>query len=742
MPLAWSAVQSSPDYMKLDPASQSAAKQQYFDTVVAPKVPKESLADAKSQFFTSTATGTPAQEWAKSRTPGSAEMTLLQGAAGGIGDEIMGGMGAAETGLSNLGTYLTGGTPKFGMGDAYDAVRDQARVNEKSFPTDYPGGNQNVGYLVGGLMTGGGAGKKAVDTGVTAAGRLLRGSGVGATAGGVAGFGSGEDGFVNRAKSAGTGMLTGAGLGLGLATGAEAIPIAARVVGWGSDIVKDVFRGMHGMSAEEAAKTMSPERLAQAKDAAIEVTNRELAKRGKTPADLTEDPAFKAGKPVTGAEAGGMDTVLASLARRSGTTADAAESQFRLRGDERPGRLQENLANAASLDVAHTEGKMAELSDSLREKNAPLYNRAFDPDINPPPNMADPALIKIMKQPNFQQGLEVAKEAAANTGEAIDPKNLSWENFDLIKRVMGDNISRKHTNYIGEFITGPISDRDVEGLGNLRDHLFAANPDYKAAVAQGGEPIRLEEAYNNAARLMDNGKTSAYNFHAAINDMSPAEIEATKSGFVNDVYTKLQAGKLNPKDLTQPAFREKAGRLLGEPQARQLIDEAGQELRLRGGEQRIPAKMGSGTMGLQTAKDEHDDALAQGLYQFGSNMRRRGPVSAMWQAGIDAAWQAFQAAKTPEKEAIRNEVGKLLLMKPDELRATLERGTGTSTKWQSPLGEYMSPSSAMRSEGKPLDPKSREIGQMILHLMQATPDAASSGLQKSIAPAANAAAQQ
>ncbi len=50
MPTAWSEVASSPEYQALPPDQKDAARQQYFQQVVAPKVPPEHLEVAKQQF--------------------------------------------------------------------------------------------------------------------------------------------------------------------------------------------------------------------------------------------------------------------------------------------------------------------------------------------------------------------------------------------------------------------------------------------------------------------------------------------------------------------------------------------------------------------------------------------------------------------------------------------------------------------------------------------------------------------
>lgn len=50
MPASWESVASNPEFQALPPDQKVVASKQYFDTVVAPKVPKEHLAAAQQQF--------------------------------------------------------------------------------------------------------------------------------------------------------------------------------------------------------------------------------------------------------------------------------------------------------------------------------------------------------------------------------------------------------------------------------------------------------------------------------------------------------------------------------------------------------------------------------------------------------------------------------------------------------------------------------------------------------------------
>lgn len=95
----WAEVADSAEFKSLAPEQQEAARSQYFDQVVAPKVPKEQLDAARSQFDSQTGTKAPAEQ------PG-----LLKSFAAGVGrgvqDVALGaqqlvGHGLASGGIQN-----------------------------------------------------------------------------------------------------------------------------------------------------------------------------------------------------------------------------------------------------------------------------------------------------------------------------------------------------------------------------------------------------------------------------------------------------------------------------------------------------------------------------------------------------------------------------------------------------------------------------------------------------------------
>lgn len=688
MAKAWKEVESSPDYMALPSERKALAKQQYFDSVVVPQLTPENTTLARQQFFGTSDTAanvaprpTPAQVWAdkvyKDAGRDSGVVTIMQGPFMGAGDEVMAGMDALGVGAKNLATRVTGGKPEFSMGEAYDASRAKFQSEYGKFQEQYPGGNQlGLEILTGMAGPGMGAGK-FIAKAPSVVGRLGRSALTGAGFGGAAGFASGE-GTEDRLGRAGWGSLIGSAVGLVPGAAMEVAPTVGRAGKYLGGAAATVFKNMTGMTPEAAANKLSPERLQELQEVAINYVKDFVAKSGKTDRQLLDDPAHVQGKPVTLAEAVGPqgEAQAASIARRSGTTGSEAESQFRLRAEGRPARLQENLSKAARISTDES-GKLAqnvgEQAENMRRANNPRYEEAYaQPDVRVEDN---PYLQKAFSDELMAPAIKQAEREARNAGrpwtlekskeDGVWEGTLSWKDLDNIKRYAGAAISQKHTNGIGQFQSNDLSRLDLDILDKYRDHLFETNPLYKDAVAHGGEPIILEQAFSDAKRLMNN-KVSEHEFDKAINDMTSARLEATKLGWVNDVFERLQSGKFQEKDLKTGVFLAKARRLLGESQARQFVDEVTQELRLKGAEQRIPPKMGSATMGLQSAAEEADTALDEGLHRFGQNMIRRGKWPALLQAVNDAVYQVIHAARTPEKEALRNEIGKLFLMKPDE----------------------------------------------------------------------------
>lgn len=87
MTASWNDVQANPEYQKLTPQEKEAARSQYFNEIVAPKVPKDQLTAARSEFDQDTLKSAPKEQ-----------QSLAQKAIGQIGKNPL--VGQVEAGLS------------------------------------------------------------------------------------------------------------------------------------------------------------------------------------------------------------------------------------------------------------------------------------------------------------------------------------------------------------------------------------------------------------------------------------------------------------------------------------------------------------------------------------------------------------------------------------------------------------------------------------------------------------------
>lgn len=141
MPTPWSDVAASPQYQALAPADQEAARQQYFDQVVAPRVPADQREAARAQFDAQTRGTTPmGPGLGKTATPTDQEREHEAGefirAANGPGDiesipgQFLAGGYEMGLGLTQLGTHLSllpQALRAAGLPNPIDPVDDEVR---------------------------------------------------------------------------------------------------------------------------------------------------------------------------------------------------------------------------------------------------------------------------------------------------------------------------------------------------------------------------------------------------------------------------------------------------------------------------------------------------------------------------------------------------------------------------------------------------------------------------------------
>lgn len=219
MPKPWSEVATSPAYQSLAPDEQAAAKQEYFATQVASRVPEAERGSAWQQFSTyeppakagdasSRAMAAPLPETQGVGLAKGLAREATEGATFGWGDEV--GLGAAA--VAAKAAQEAGFAPNTGqsLGQIYGDMRSSYDDERQQFHDEHPIA-ATAANIAGGLATGGLGGAKAVGAITANAGKLARigtTAAVGAAEGGL--YGAGNADLGNRLQGAAQGATVGA----------------------------------------------------------------------------------------------------------------------------------------------------------------------------------------------------------------------------------------------------------------------------------------------------------------------------------------------------------------------------------------------------------------------------------------------------------------------------------------------------------------------------------------------------
>lgn len=599
---------------------------------------------------------------------------------------------ALETGAHNLITRATGGTPKYGMSDAYKAVMGTEGNSEADFAKAHPVQNvagQVLGAAANPILK---AGAAYVGKAASLGSAVLRSAAVGAGVGAVAGEGDARGGLTSRLQGAGTGAASGAVLGASVP--AIAKPIGALVSRVGGAINEAGSRVVQGLGRD--LPQPSPAQIAAAGGKATDYVAK-LVKSAPAGA-LTSNALEAAGKPVTAAEALGRPgvTQLASLARRSGSTPDALEAHLTERAAAMPERVLDNLKQTTGVDPAAIEGDFAAHAANLRTKAAPLYKAAYS---QPAPQSEK--LSTLLARPSMRSAMGRAVNIASEEGRkpaelgfvttqervpgggSVDVvtgiKSPTMQTMDYVKRGLDDVLETYRDKTTGK-LQLDTQGRAVLGTlnalrGELTDPATAAGQAYGAALNAGGEPLRLEDAYRSA-RALTGANVSEAVFSNRFNALSDAQKEAFRGGFLNKVYEDLRAGKMRLKDVQAPSFGTKARAILGEGPGSSFLTDVQQEMQLSKMGARMNPGSGSPTMELGAADAEREAAL-KGLRGAAGKLSQGKPISALIQAVSSPVVGAYRGATAPIDEATRNEAGRLLSLKPSQLNDELAKRAAT-----------------------------------------------------------------
>ncbi len=674
---------------------------------------------------------------------------FMHGLSQGFSDEAKGKLFGGITGAKNVVLNALGQPIPYGMSDADAAMTGAARRNLAAISSAHPIASmaaETAGavlpWVAGGEALGAG---KAVAEAPTALGRVAqlggriisggaKGSALGAVGGGITGFGNAEGDAGQRASGAEQGALTGAELGGVIGAGA---PVVAPVVGKVASALGGEIRAGAGAAAQGTRNALgnlrgNPTEITAAEHFAANSPTAQKLQGAFSPPDVAESAvptpaetraaqsrvtqmmgakgmhtddlrAIPEDIPHTTAEAIGSQTVnhLASLARRSGTTPDAAGTQIAERTRNFGASILDDFGKATGIHPEEAAGNIEALTTRLKGEADPMFAAVRS---HPGP-VWSPDLAKIAERPVVAKAIDAAARDMLNGGKdplavgfkldpdtgayTLDSSSLAktvenqptaeaWEN---VRQRLGDQVDRNPLT--GRIVPDSqsrgnyninVAKRDLTTiLAGDKNGKGALIPGYRNALDTSGEQQGLQSAFDRGQTSLLTDKTSARDFAKAFSSLSPADQKAWTAGAANKLYDASQTSRgLTPSVVKSPAFQDKIRTMMGD-QADEFLDRLSQRIRLHATGQRIMPGAGSQTQPLLQAGAETGqtvDALGNAIKDVLHAKASPGTFIAKQMLGASLGDRAANVAETP---GYRNAYGRLLLQHPrataDELRA-------------------------------------------------------------------------
>ena len=504
----------------------------------------------------------------------------------------------------------------------------------------------------------------------------LRSAALGAGYGGLYGAGADEGSITDRVGGAVGGAATGGLLG-GAIPGV--VNVGREVIQRGASGVAEAgARVQRGFGFQPGEARITP----RTTESALDFVQRLASGGGRS---LEGNAVAAMGKPITAAEALGPNGVsqMTALTRRSGRTAGLAEDALGARAADQPARILQDFADLTGADPAGSADLIENLATAGRTRAAPLYREAYAR----PGAVRSPVIDNLLTRPASRDAMRRAVKIAANEGR--DPNTLgfqfdeagdvvhvqepSMETLDYIKRGLDDVVNgyrdstTRRLNLDGE-------GRSVVGIvTQLRDELVRLNPAYGEALQAGGDPIRLEEAFSQASRLFGTG-VSERTFAQRVAGMGEADRGALVAGLADSLYTQARNGRLRPNQLTVPAFEGKLAQVLGPERARSFIARLQAEVGMARTGGRMAPGTNSTTGEVIDAMREQDRGVGFGA-DLARNIEQNNVLGGLTRTGADmfaAPISGFvRGAQAPAPQGVRDEIGRLLLLPPEELQGLL-----------------------------------------------------------------------
>jgi hypothetical protein len=433
MALPWYEVQETQAFKALSPSEQTAAKEQYFQQVVVPKIPKgTNLDEVRSQFFTQDA-----QDQKLATNKAGARKTYDPTIGMSPLDQFRAGYGQ---GVSNLGKGVAQKVGAYGYQDVAEDRRLDAPLSSK--PTAL------AGNVAGNLVT-------------TAPLMMVPGANTVVGAGAVGGaLGAAQP--ATSMREVGSNALGGALSGSALAGGARVLPTLKRVV-------VDPF-------TQRGGQRIASDVIGQA--------------AGRRPMVIPPSPNFVPGSTRSLAEVT-ENPGVAQLERSAQAKAPEVASTFDETLKARRSAQEKALELLAGKDTPEV-GPIADREQVRRALAKETYGKAFSQAPKTPTLEVKAQLKELLNNKDIQSSINEAKRISANEGDAISSVG-SVKGLHYLKKAIDTKIANSYSNR-GEATDLTRSLMSLKG--RLSDTIDALSPEYKAArdaYAQASKPLAREE---------------------------------------------------------------------------------------------------------------------------------------------------------------------------------------------------------------------------------------------------------
>lgn len=418
-----------------------------------------------------------------------------------------------------------------------------------------------------------------------------------------------------------------------------------------------------------------------------------LVQAGRAKAEPLYKDAF-----AGGSTAPFQDQLRTALTQATGAKGVIAK-QIKAIEQNNPGALAARGAAGADVRTQYMDlHQQLQQAEADRQATLGMFQKAAsDNSANAPGAVWSPRIQQFLNDPVMKQGLarglEVQRLESLRDGKPFNPTEYAVTGtdadgspviggvpnmrlLDAGKRGLDSIINDARDSTTGRLV---MTER-VKALIGVKnaylDELDALNPRYKAARVQAGDYLSSSQAFSHGQNAILNPNMTAAQFSDSVARASPSELEAMKGGVANKLFSLAQNSKLDPKVFNRPIVQQKLTRLLGDSGATKLLSNIKTEATMAQTSGRMRPGAYSPTQELNAAMAEQDEGpgsinLAADL--AGNTIKSGSFVRGALNTGMQHVVQpGLDYLKTPGMSVpVRDEAGRLLMMKPEELAAYL-----------------------------------------------------------------------